>query len=467
MDEMAAGRSDALVFFGITGDLAYKQIIPALQAMVQHGRLEMPVIGVAKSGWDLEQVRARVRESLQEHGGVDEAALAALLARLHYIDGDYADPATFERLRAALGTAARPLHYLAIPPSLFATVAERVSAAGCANNARVMIEKPFGHDLASARELNRTLHRYFPEAALLRIDHYIDKESFLNMLYFRIANTFVEPIWNRDYIASVQITMAESFGIHGRGRFYEETGAIRDVIQNHVLQVASNVAMEPLHSDAPHVVSAAKEAAFERMRPLDPAHVVRGQFRGYRQEDGVAAHSTVETFAALCLFVDSERWDGVPFYLRAGKCLPVTCTEVLIKLKHPAPVLARHKSPDQPNYLRFRLSPEEAIAIGVRVKAPGDAIVGEPAELIAHHQPAGDELPYERLLWHASLGDRAAFASEKSIEAAWRVVDPILGAATPLHTYEPGTWGPREAERIAAADGGWHNPAPAATPTAS
>lgn len=456
---MASTRSDALVFFGISGDLAYKQVIPALQALVRDGRLDMPVVGVAKSGWDLDQLKARVRASLEEHGGVDEAALAKLYARLQYIDGDYTDPATFDRLRAALGTAARPLHYLAVPPSLFGLVAERLKTSGNADQARIMVEKPFGHDLASARELNRTLRRFFPESAIFRIDHYIDKESFLNMLYFRLANLVVEPIWNRRYIQSVQITMAENFGVHGRGRFYEETGALRDVVQNHVLQVAATTAMEPVHTSDPHIVSEATTAAFESMRPIDPAHVVRGQFTGYRDEPGVSPTSTVETFAALRLFFDSERWEGVPFYLRAGKCLPVTCTEVLVMLKRSPHAVPRHAM-SRPNYVRFRLTPDGLIALGVHVKVPGDAVVGQDMELIAHERPGGDELPYERLLLHASQGDRTVFVDEKRVEAAWRVVDPVLEAPAPVHTYEPGSWGPAEADRILLAGDHWHNPSP-------
>jgi glucose-6-phosphate 1-dehydrogenase len=460
---MSAPRSDALVFFGITGDLAYKQVIPALQALLRDGRLDVPIIGVAKTGWDLEQVKARVRASLEARGVLDESTLALLYERLRYVDGDYSDPATFERLRAELGTATHPLYYLAIPPSLFATVAERLKAAGLAAHGRIMIEKPFGRDLASARALNAALRRCFPESAIYRIDHYIDKESFLNMLYFRLANMVVEPVWSRHYIDSVQITMAESFGVQGRGRFYEETGAIRDVVQNHVLQVAATIAMEPLHTSDPHLIAEAATAAMRSMEPIDPSRAVRGQFEGYRKEPGVAPDSTVETFAALALSFDVDRWRGVPFYLRAGKCLPVTCTEVLVRLRatpHAVPSFIGSGA----NYVRFRLTPDGLIALGVHVKQPGDNVVGEAIELIAHERPAGQEAPYERLLLHAAQGDKTVFVGEERVEAAWRVVGPLLEHATPLHFYAPGTWGPVEADQILPRGEHWHNPSPAEIP---
>jgi glucose-6-phosphate 1-dehydrogenase len=460
---MSTPRSDALVFFGITGDLAYKQVIPALQALLRDGRLDVPIIGVAKAGWDLDQVKARVRASLEAHGAPDQSALARFYERLHYIDGDYSDPATFEQLRTALGAATHPLFYLAIPPSLFALVAERLKAAGLAAHARIMVEKPFGRDLASARALNAALRRCFPESAIFRIDHYIDKESFLNMLYFRLANMVVEPIWSRHYIESVQITMAENFGVQGRGRFYEETGAIRDVVQNHVLQVAATIAMEPLHASDPQLIADAATAAMQSMAPIDPSRAVRGQFEGYRNEPGVAPDSTVETFAALALSFDVDRWRGVPFYLRAGKCLPVTCTEVLVRLKS-----SSHAVPDftssAANYVRFRLTPDGLIALGVHVKQPGDNVMGEAIELIAHERPAGQEAPYERLLLHAAEGDRTVFVNEERVEAAWRVVAPLLAQDTPLHVYQPGTWGPAEADQILPPGDHWHNPSPAEVP---
>ncbi len=457
---MAASRSDALVFFGATGDLAYKQIFPALQSMIRHGSLKAPVIGVAKAGWDLDQLRARAHDSLAAHGGVDEAAFATLSSLLRYVDGDYQDPATFEELRAQLGDAKRPLHYLAIPPSLFGTVAAHLATSGCAENARVVVEKPFGHDLASAQELNQTLHQYFPEANIFRIDHFLGKEPVQNLLYFRFANAFLEPIWNNRYVKSVQITMAENFGVQGRGGFYEEAGAIRDVVQNHLLQVMALLAME---SPAAHAVDATRDAKgqlLKSVRPLAPNDLVRGQFRGYRDEPGVAPDSQVETFAAVRLHVDNWRWSGVPFLIRAGKCLPVTTTEVMVEMKLPPLHLFHETDIPGTNYYRFRLSPTVTIALGARAKRPGEVMTGENVELILQEDTTEDTPPYERLLHDAMQGNAELFARQDSVEASWRVVDPVLGNVTPAHQYEQGAWGPPQAKAIAERVGGWHDPRP-------
>jgi len=453
-------QSDALVFFGATGDLAYKMIFPALQSMIQRGHLDVPVIGVAKSGWTLDQLKTRARDSITEHGGgVDEAAFAKLTGLLQYIDGDYRDDKTFDQLRQALGTAQNPLHYLAIPSSLFATVSKQLGRSGCAKGARVVIEKPFGRDLASAKALNASLLEVFSESDIFRIDHYLGKEPVQNLLYFRFSNSFLEPIWNRNFVRSVQITMAESFGVQGRGVMYEETGAIRDVVQNHLLQVVATLAMEAPPSGSPEAVRDARARILGAIQPIDPYHVVRGQFRGYHDEKGVAPDSKVETFAALRLEVDSWRWAGVPFYVRAGKSLPVTCTEVLVELD-PPPLSVFHETlaPADSNYVRFRLGPDVAIALGVRSKVPGEGMTGQNVELLAVSKVVGQMGPYERLLGDAMKGDATLFAREDMVEAEWRVVDPILGDTIPVHEYDAGTWGPGEAGQVIEPPDSWHDP---------
>ncbi len=454
---MTSTYSDAFVLFGATGDLAYKQIFPALQALAERGELDMPIIGVARSSWSADQLRERVRSSLQEHGAVNQAAFEKLSSQLKYVDGDYEDANTFERMRQALEDAKHPLHYLAIPPSMFATVAAHLGRSGCAKNARVLVEKPLGRDLSSAQTLNRLLLNYFPESAIFRIDHYLGKEAVQNLLYFRFANSFLEPIWNNRYISGVQLTMAEDFGISGRGKFYEEVGAIRDVVQNHMLQVTVLLAMDPPATTGTESLRDERIRVLRAMRPLDKNEVVRGQFKGYRNEAGVSGNSQVETFAAMRIHIDNWRWAGVPFCIRVGKCLPETVTEIFVTLNRPPHAVFGEVVPNQANFYRFRLNPEQVISLGARVKAPGE-MVGEDVELIARHHPGRKKMPYERLISDALRGDQSLFNREDAVEAAWRVIDPILGDATPVHEYKPNTWGPKEADKIAAEIGGWHNP---------
>jgi glucose-6-phosphate 1-dehydrogenase len=450
-------RADALVIFGATGDLAYQQIFPALHAMERHHRLDVPVICVAREGWSLDRIRERMQKSVAEHGGVDPAVFERLAARVRYVAGDYSQRETFDRLRDALAGAQRPVFYLAIPVSLFAPVVEGLARTGCPDG-RVLVEKPFGRDLASAHELNATIHKCFPEQSVYRIDHFLGKEPVQNLLYFRFANTFLEPIWNHAYVESCQIALTESFGIRDRGRFYEEVGATRDVFQNHLLQMLTLLAMEPPQGNDPGAIEAAKVALLQQVQPLRPADVVRGQYRGYRKERDVPPDSRVETYVAARLQIDNPRWTGVPFLIRSGKCLTVSATEVRVRLKKLPDARFDAGIDPRRNEFTFRLSPDVCISLTARAKRPGEEMVGEDVRLVEHHHVSDEMKPYERLFSDALRGDRTLFGSEAGVEAAWRIVDPVLGTDLPLYEYDPGSRGPAEADALADRVGGWIEP---------
>jgi glucose-6-phosphate 1-dehydrogenase len=458
---MADQPSDAIVFFGATGDLAYKQIFPALLGLVRDEGLNVPIIGVAKAGWNLDKLKERAADSLQHHGGADPKVQQRLMDLLRYVDGDYNDDATFAELRKQLGKAQRPMHYLAVPPSLFATVSQALSRSGCAENARLVIEKPFGHNRATALALSRLLEGMFPEENIFRIDHYMGKEPVQNIVYTRFANSIFEPLWNRNHIGSIQITMAEDFGVQDRGHFYDETGAIRDVVQNHMLQVLAQLTMDPPTGEEHEAMRDQKSALLKAMRPLDPAHVVRGQYAGYQAVPGVRGGSTVETFVAVKLFIDTWRWAGVPIYIRAGKNLPITATEVMVLFKRPPRETFEELVPLTSGHVRMRISPDVSIAMGVRVKLPGERMIGEDVEMILTEHAPNMQPPYQRLLGDAMRGIGELFARDDIVDAQWRVVEPILDNATPVYPYQSGTWGPTEVEALIGADGPWRDPQPA------
>ena len=456
-----AEHADAFVFFGASGDLAAKQIFPALQILVASGELDVPIIGVADSPWTLEEFTAHARAAIEQHGTLDEEAFATMCGLLRYVSGDYADPATFTALRQQLGSAQRPVHYLAIPPSLFGVVASGLVASGCTAGARIVVEKPFGRDATSAEELNVLLHQHFSEDRIYRIDHYLGKDPVQNIMYTRFANPIFEPLWNRSYIRAIQITMAEEFGVESRGSFYDSVGTIRDVVQNHLLAIVANLCMEPPAGPSSDAIRDARAMVLKAVRPLTPGDVVRGQYDGYRDTPGVARGSTTETFAAIRLSIDTWRWSGVPIFIRSGKHLPVTATEVLVQFHRPPADVFKEIVPPSSSHLRIRVSPDISIGLGMRMKQPGDRMVGDEVELRLSEQPASVLPPYARLLGDALRGSTELFTREDLVAAQWRIVEPILGDVTPIYRYRPGTWGPDETVGMIGEFGPWHDPRPA------
>jgi glucose-6-phosphate 1-dehydrogenase len=455
---MQAPRADAIVVFGVTGDLVHKAIFPALYGLFRDEDISVPVVGVARSDWSSEQLVARARDAVQSQGDYDEKTFSRLAKMLRYVRGDYGTPETYDTMCRALAGSGSPLFYMAIPPSVFPVVTNALAVSGCSLNSRVLVEKPFGRDLRSAIELNETLRRHYPESAIFRIDHFLGKEPVQNITYTRFANPLLEPIWNRDHVKSIQITMAEDFGVKERGGFYEEAGAIRDVVQNHLLQLMAVITMDPPGGGIPDAYRDEKARVLMAVRPLEPKHAVRGQYAGYRSAPGVAPDSTVETFAALRITIDNWRWAGVPVYIRAGKELAVTCTEVFIELRRPPRETFGERVPLSSGHLRIRISPDVVIALGLRVKVPGDRMVGRDAELMVTSRPGDLRPPYQRLLTDAMYGNQELFAREDGVEASWRIVEPILGDKTALHAYEPGGWGPAEARKLIGRDGPWIDP---------